>query len=75
MRSDRRKGATRVDFEPALKVRMMAIDGTWERACLLVNASDIGAQIILEGPAALAEEFFLVLSTGDHPATYYCDSQ
>lgn len=72
MRNDRRKDATRVEFEPALKVRIMAIDGTWARACHLIVASDTGAQIVMEGPAASTEEFFLVLSSGEHPAFRRC---
>ena len=71
MRNDRRKD-TRVEFEPALKVKMMAIDGTWTRTCLLIDVSDSGAQIVMAGPAALTEEFFLVLSSGDHPAFRRC---
>jgi hypothetical protein len=72
MRNDRRKDAVRVEFEPALKVRIMAIDGTWARECLLIDASDTGAQIALVGPATSTQEFFLVLSSIGIPVFRRC---
>lgn len=69
---ERRKGSVRVQFEPALKVTIMAIDGSWSRKCLLINASDTGAQIELIEASAPVSEFFLMLSDGMHPAFRRC---
>jgi hypothetical protein len=69
---DNRRGAARVQFGEALSVTMMAIDGTWTRACLLVDASDTGAQLSIESPCPSAEEFFLLLSSVGVPAFRRC---
>jgi PilZ domain len=71
MRSERRKGA-RVQFEPPLKVTMMAIDGTWARECLLVDVSESGARIGMKDTGVSTEEFFLVLSSTGTPAFRRC---
>jgi hypothetical protein len=72
MRNERRKGAPRVQFDPPLRVIMMAIDGTWARECLLMDASDSGAQIAVKDSGVLTEEFFLLLSTIGIPAFRRC---
>jgi hypothetical protein len=72
MRIDRRNAATRVHFDPAINVTMMAIDGTWARQCLLIDASDSGAQISVEGTEGSTEEFFLLLSSIGVPAFRRC---
>jgi hypothetical protein len=43
----------------------MAVDGTWRRACFLLDVSDTGAKIEVEGSIDVlkAREFFLVLSS------------
>jgi hypothetical protein len=43
----------------------MGVDGTWRRNCFLLDASDSGAKLEIEGPADVlhSKEFFLVLSS------------
>jgi PilZ domain len=72
MRNERRQGAPRVQFDPPLKLTMMAIDGTWVRGCLLMDVSDSGAQITLSDPRVPTEEFFLLLSSSAKPAFRRC---
>jgi hypothetical protein len=72
MRVDRRNSAKRVRFDPAIKVTMVAIDGTWCREGLLMDASDSGAQIAVEGSGISTEEFFLLLSSIGAPAFRRC---
>lgn len=62
--ADRRK-ADRVVFERGLKAHMMAIDGTWRRACTVEDVSEVGAKITIEGTfqGLNLREFFLLLST------------
>jgi hypothetical protein len=71
MRVDRRNGV-RVQFERAINVMMMAIDGTWARECLLIDVSDSGAQLAIESPCPSTEEFFLLLSSVGVPAFRRC---
>ncbi|MGY4435228.1 hypothetical protein ACVWWO_007705 [Bradyrhizobium sp. F1.13.1] len=53
----------RVTFEHALPAHMMAIDGTWRRACIIKDVSEAGATLqvdtSIEGLAL--SEFFLLL--------------
>ncbi|MCK1366436.1 PilZ domain-containing protein [Bradyrhizobium sp. 62] len=65
MRAPDKRGARRVEFERAIPASMMAIDGTWQRACTLKDISDVGAKLFIEGPVEglLLKEFFLVLSS------------
>jgi hypothetical protein len=72
MRVERRNAASRVQFDPALNVTMMAIDGTWARKCLLIDASDSGAQISVDGAGVSTEEFFLLLSSIGTPVFRRC---
>jgi hypothetical protein len=72
MRVERRQGAPRVRFSVPLRVRILAIDGTWCREGLLVDASDTGARLEVEGSTAGAKEFFLMLSFNSHPAFRRC---
>jgi hypothetical protein len=55
----------KVSFERGYEVHIMAIDGTWCRACILNGISALGAELTtkssLEGLSL--NEFFLVLST------------
>lgn len=63
MSGERREGK-RVRFEHGLTANMMAIDGTWRRECTVVDVSDDGAQLSVEGLAGLKlSEFFLLLSS------------
>ncbi|MFD2180819.1 PilZ domain-containing protein [Rhodoplanes azumiensis] len=47
---------------------MYGIDGTWQRACLVLDVSKSGAQIAVDGAleGLQLEEFFLALSTLGH---------
>jgi PilZ domain len=55
----------RVDFERGIQVHMMGIDGTWRRNCLMIDVSQTGARLIVEGPLEGLDlkEFFLLLSS------------
>lgn len=57
----------RISFERGKSVQIMGIDGTWRRQCLLLDVSDDGALLTIEGSAAgldLKEFFMLLSSTG-----------
>ena len=64
MGQDQRKTG-RVRFTQGRPARIVAIDGTWSRDCLVLDAGDSGAK--LEFKTSIAElnlkEFFLQLST------------
>ncbi|WP_439375732.1 PilZ domain-containing protein [Bradyrhizobium sp. PMVTL-01] len=57
--------AARVHFEHKHLVNIMGVDGTWRRSCALLDISDTGAKLEVEGStdALKAQEFFLVLSS------------
>lgn len=57
--------ASRVRFEHRHPVNLMGVDGTWRRACYLLDASQTGAKLEVEGSADVlrAREFFLLLSS------------
>lgn len=57
--------ARRVVFERGYAAHMMAIDGTWRRACMIVDVSEAGAQLSVDGPieGLPLKEFFLLLSS------------
>lgn len=61
---DQRKTG-RVAFTQGIPARIIAIDGTWSRDCVVLDAGDAGAK--LEFKVSIAElnlkEFFLQLST------------
>ena len=54
----------RVDFERGVPVYMMGIDGTWRRDCLMIDVSQTGARLLIEGSLEGLDlkEFFLLLS-------------
>jgi PilZ domain len=62
--TDQRK-ANRVVFEKGFASNMMAIDGTWRRPCTMLDVSDTGARLSIEGSiqGLALTEFFLVFST------------
>ena len=64
MRGESRR-APRVRLEHRYPVNLLGVDGTWRRACFLLDVSDTGAKIEVEGSTEVlkAREFFLVLST------------
>jgi hypothetical protein len=55
----------RVMFERGYGVRLMAIDGTWHRACQILDISETGAKLSVESSieGLPLKEFFLVLSS------------
>jgi hypothetical protein len=55
----------RVDFEHGVQVYIMGIDGTWRRDCLMVDVSQSGARLYVEGSLQGLDlkEFFLLLSS------------
>jgi hypothetical protein len=57
--------ANRVVFEKGFAANVMAIDGTWRRPCMMLDASDTGARLAIDGSmeGLAMKEFFLVLST------------
>ena len=55
----------RVQFERGIPVYLMGIDGTWRRDCLMVDVSQTGARLSVEGSLEGLDlkEFFLLLSS------------
>jgi hypothetical protein len=55
----------RVDFERGVAVHIMGIDGTWRRSCLMIDISQTGARLSVEGSIEGLDlkEFFLLLSS------------
>jgi hypothetical protein len=55
----------RVDFDRGMDVQIMSIDGTWRRACRMIDVSEGGALLAIEGGIAGLDlkEFFLLLSS------------
>ncbi len=63
-KNDNRKAA-RVQMEGRPEANVMSIDGTWRRACSLLDVSASGARLELGEVSELlnSQEFFLVLSS------------
>jgi PilZ domain-containing protein len=55
----------RVDFERGVGVHIMGIDGTWRRNCTMIDVSQTGARLCIEGSfeGLDLKEFFLLLSS------------
>jgi hypothetical protein len=55
----------RVDFERGVHVYIMGIDGTWRRDCKMIDVSQTGARLCIEGSLKGLDlkEFFLLLSS------------
>jgi hypothetical protein len=55
----------RVDFERGIDVCIMGIDGTWRRNCVMVDVSQTGARLSIDGSLEGLDlkEFFLLLSS------------
>src|SRR5271167_3900746 len=55
----------RVDFERGISVYIMAIDGTWRRDSMMIDVSQTGARLLVEGSLEGLDlkEFFLLLSS------------
>ena len=64
MKGENRKAA-RVQFDQQHPVNLMGVDGTWRRSCVLLDVSQSGAKLEIDGsPDVLrAREFFLLLSS------------
>jgi len=64
MKFDGRK-TTRVKLDHKQPVNLMGSDGTWRRGCVLLDISQSGAKIEVEGTLDVlqAKEFFLLLSS------------
>ena len=60
-----RQQGERVVFERGFAARMMGIDGTWRRNCLVEDVSETGAKLTVEGSVEglNLKEFFLLLSS------------
>ena len=59
----RKTSRVRMDHRQA--VNLMGSDGTWRRSCVLLDVSDTGAKIEVEGTLDVlkAKEFFMLLSS------------
>jgi PilZ domain len=59
-----RKG-DRVTFGRGFSARMMGIDGTWRRDCVMEDVSETGAKLTVDGSVEglQLKEFFLLLSS------------
>jgi hypothetical protein len=64
MKFDGRK-ALRVKMDHKQAVNLMGSDGTWQRSCVLLDVSQSGAKIEVEGTLDVlqAKEFFMLLSS------------
>ena len=57
--------AERKRLEHRYPVNLMGVDGTWRRSCALLDVSETGAKLEVEGTIDVlkAKEFFLLLSS------------
>lgn len=64
MKFDGRKAA-RVRIDHRQPVNLMGSDGTWRRSCVLLDVSQTGAKVEVEGTLDVlhAKEFFMLLSS------------
>ena len=64
MRGEARK-ASRVRLDHKYPANLMGVDGTWRRRCFLLDVSQTGAKLEVEGSIEVlrAREFFLLLSS------------
>ena len=62
---EQRRKRDRVVFQKGFDVNIMAIDGTWRRACILKDISVSGARLTMESSiqGLVLKEFFLLLSS------------
>ena len=60
-----KRKSERIGFERGIEVFMMGIDGTWRRSCLMIDVSQTGARLFVEGSLEGLDlkEFFLLLSS------------
>lgn len=64
MKFDGRKAA-RVKMDHKQSINLMGSDGTWRRSCVLLDVSQTGAKLEVEGTLDVlqAKEFFMLLSS------------
>jgi hypothetical protein len=72
VRIERPESNAPIHFTPPLHARLMGIDGTWSRDCLLLEISNNEAQFQFEGLTDGIPEFFLVLSGCRQPPFRRC---
>src|SRR3982074_2105823 len=55
----------RVDFDSGIRAYIMGVDGTWRRDCTMLDVSQTGARLWVEGSLEGLDlkEFFLLLSS------------
>ena len=55
----------RVNFERGIRAHIIGIDGTWRRDCMMLDVSQTGARLCVEGSLEGLDlkEFFLLLSS------------
>jgi hypothetical protein len=63
MRGENRK-APRVEIEHSHPVNLMGVDGTWRRGCILLDISDTGARLEVDGPVNVLQAREFLSSTG-----------
>jgi hypothetical protein len=64
MADGEKRAGPRVRFDHARRARMMGIDGTWQRECIVEDVSDGGCRLVVSAIQGLPlKEFFLVLSS------------
>lgn len=65
MSLENRRGEHRVGFEQDIHVCIMGLHGTWRRQCRMVDVSQTGARLLVEGccEGLDLKEFFLLLSS------------
>jgi hypothetical protein len=65
MATQQKRKEQRVEFQTGFDAHMMAIDGTWRRACILKDVSVSGARLVVESSieGLSLKEFFLLLSS------------
>src|ERR1700751_303819 len=65
MNEGEKRQGRRVKFDNRVPARMMGIDGTWQRECIVEDISDGGAKLHVSGSIGNPplQEFFLVLSS------------
>ena len=63
--SGEKRRTNRVRFDRGVTCRMMAIDGTWQRSCIMEDVSQTGAKLTIDGTVQglPVNEFFLALSS------------
>ncbi|WP_445219903.1 PilZ domain-containing protein [Bradyrhizobium sp. Pa8] len=64
MNWDKRK-AKRIQLGHHYRATLVAVDGTWRRNCVLIDISETGARLRIDGSLEVlkARQFFLLLST------------